>query len=99
LFASPDVYLPVPPGEAGLAFAEEVFAALPPGRRLAGLKSRLRSRLHMREVFAGAGAGDLARVQGHLWPGIRADPRWLMNRGVISLARQLILKRPEGGGR
>jgi hypothetical protein len=87
--ASPEVYLPIPPGEAGLAFAEAVFLDLPRTRWLAGLKARL----HMREVFAGASQSDLARVDKHLWQGLRADPKWLLNRGVLALMKRLILKR------
>jgi GT2 family glycosyltransferase len=77
---------------AGVAFYDEFFAAcLPRTRRLARLRARLIGRLYMREVFAGARQRDRRHVGAHLWPGLRADPAWLLNRGVLAItARQLL---------
>jgi hypothetical protein len=76
---------PLPPGEA-VAFLNAAFASLfPPAPQMAAVRARLVSHLHMREVFAGAAQNDWRRVQAHLRPGLRANPRWLFNRGVLSL--------------
>jgi GT2 family glycosyltransferase len=85
------------PVEAGADFVAGFFASvLPRSRRLARTQSRLVSRLHMREVFAGVAQRDPARVQIHLWPGLRRDPAWLLNRGVLSLLiKSRLRQRPE----
>jgi hypothetical protein len=45
----------------------------------------------MREVFEGEVSGAQDGVLPHLAAGILADPRWLLNRGVVArLARHLL---------
>jgi hypothetical protein len=67
-------------------FTESLFLHLfPKSRHLTLLKNRLLSKLHMHEVFTGLSNGQFGAVDEHLWPGIHNDPRWLMNRGVLSL--------------
>lgn len=66
---------------------EAMFAGLfPHTSHLARVKSRILSRLHMREVFEAAHQGQPDRVRQHWWVGIKNDPRWLLNRGVLSIS-------------
>ena len=94
LFASPAVYLPLPNGSGDLAFAESVLGDLAKTRPYNRVRRVLRSRVHMRRVFAAASRGDLPELQIHLWAGLYQDPRWLLNRGVWSLAVRALLGRP-----
>ncbi len=74
------------PAPEGLALYRLVFdELLPRTRGLDRLHARLQSRLHMREVFAGARLDEPQRVDAHLWAGVRTDPNWLRNRGVLAL--------------
>jgi GT2 family glycosyltransferase len=80
--------------EAGDAFIRGIFAQLlPPTARLARLRRRLLSDLHMREVFAGAQSGAHPRVDAHLWPALRHDPAWLLNRGVVAILARSLTRR------
>jgi glycosyltransferase involved in cell wall biosynthesis len=82
------------PVDAALRYTVAVFAELlPRTRRLARMKARLLSDLHMQEVFAGVSQNQPARVQAHLWPGLRYNPGWLGNRGVVALSVKSLLKR------
>jgi len=94
LFATADTYLPLPPGSGDLAFAESVLAALGPTRPFNRARRLLRARVHMRRVFAAAGRGDVAELKSHLWVGLYQDPRWLLNRGVLSLTARALWGRP-----
>jgi glycosyltransferase involved in cell wall biosynthesis len=72
--------------DAILEFIDGIFRDLFPATRdLTRLRSRLTSRLHMKEVFAGMDLQKSSGVESHLWAGIKADPSWLLNRGVLSL--------------
>ena len=59
---------------------------LPQSPELKRLNSRLISEIHMKEVFVGAQLRERKRVKLHLWEGLRLDPRWLKNRGVLMIA-------------
>jgi glycosyltransferase involved in cell wall biosynthesis len=78
-------YTPRDSTTAALKFTESIFVELlPQSRHLAQVKGRLLSKLHMHEVFNGLGEGQLGPVDEHLWLGIRNDPSWLLNRGIMS---------------
>jgi hypothetical protein len=66
---------------------------LPAAASLSRLRRRLLSDLHMREVFAGTQANTPARVDAHLWPALRYDPAWLLNRGVRSIMARAVARR------
>ncbi len=73
------------PTEPAVAACERLFAdLLPRTRTLARCRARFVSRLHMQAVFAAGQAETAGRVRAHLWSGIRADPAWLLNRGVVA---------------
>jgi glycosyltransferase involved in cell wall biosynthesis len=87
-------YTPLKDTEGALAFTASVFdELLPRSRLLARLKSRLLARLHMSEVFSGTNQNQPWRKESHLWAGIRLDPSWLLNRGVLSILGRSVLKR------
>jgi hypothetical protein len=80
--------------EAGTAVLRRVFDdLLPRTARLTRQRERLIARLHMREVFQGAKEGTPAQVDAHLWPGLRHDPAWLLNRGVLALLARSVARR------
>jgi hypothetical protein len=64
---------------------------LPPTNHMKRLKARTLGRLHMAEFFEAAEQEPPNRSEWHLFAGLRADPRWLLNRGVwaIGLRRRL----------
>jgi len=74
---------------------------LPKTRHLSRARSRLLSRLHMREVFEGWAEGRGERVDAHWRAGVAADPRWALNRGVWAIGARRLLNRVLGlsGGR
>lgn len=70
-----------------IAFVDGFFTTcLPQSHSLKRLRAKLISNLHMKEVFAGARRREGERVLRHLWKGVREDPGWLKNRGVIAIA-------------
>jgi glycosyltransferase involved in cell wall biosynthesis len=87
-------YTPVESVDAALQYTVSIFEdLLPKTRRLAHMKSRLLSYLHMGEVFSRSGQQQYWRVRSHLWTGIRHNPAWLLNRGVISIALKSLFGR------
>ena len=75
-------------------FTTAVFdELLPQTRQLERLKAKLLSRLHMSEVFASTSQPQHQRSESHLRAGIRLDPSWLLNRGVLSIVGRSVLKR------
>ena len=80
------------PAGPPIAFCESLFAYLLQGLPAAErLRPRMLSRLHMREVFEGLHDGNASRIDRHLWSGLRLDPSWLINRGVLAVsARSLV---------
>jgi hypothetical protein len=73
------------PTEAGLSIVDSVFSALPSTQQFRRLKRRFVSALYMREVFKALNDQDSQGIRANLWPGVRSNPRWLLNRGVGSL--------------
>ncbi len=87
-------YTPHQSIEAALAYTESVFGdLLPHSRRLSRTRSRFMSNLHMSQAFAGASQNQPERIKAHLWPGIRYDPTWLLNRGVVSILVKSLFRR------
>jgi glycosyltransferase involved in cell wall biosynthesis len=86
LLDSDEPKLSLPPTAEGLTLIESAFreAGLP--ARWVVLKHRLIAALYMREVFVGLGSGNAARIDAALWPGLRHNPLWVFNRGVLSLS-------------
>jgi hypothetical protein len=58
---------------------------LPRNSSMARLYARLRSEAHMEAAFAASAAGDWDLVREHWAPGVRTDPRRLLNRGVWAI--------------
>ncbi len=80
-------YTPRETVEQALAFSDGLFReVLPQSRPLARLRTWWLAELHMGEVFVGIEQNQPQRVQAHLWPGIRYNPGWLLNRGVTAQA-------------
>ena len=72
--------------EATAAKIERIFAyLLPQTRHLQRMRDRLLGRLHMTAVFEAVARDERERINEHIWPGLRQDPSWLRNRGVVSL--------------
>jgi glycosyltransferase involved in cell wall biosynthesis len=88
-------YTPRSSVRAALNFTEGLFRDLfPANRRLRRMKRRLISELHVQEVFLGASRKQHKLVDKHLWPAVRTNPTWLMNRGILTLLfRQAIARR------
>lgn len=84
-------YTPQETVEQALAFSDGLFReVLPQTRPLARLRTSWLAELHMGEVFAGIEENQPQRVRAHLWPGIRHNPGWLLNRGVtVQAIKQL----------
>jgi hypothetical protein len=79
-------YAPGELAEDKLKFIDAAFTDLfPKTAHLAHLKSRMVSQIHMSEVFTAASQHKYGKVNHHLWLGIRTNPSWLLNRGVITL--------------
>jgi glycosyltransferase involved in cell wall biosynthesis len=76
---------PIGSTDGTLEFIDGIFSDLfPPTRNLSRIRSRLISRVHMQEVFNGMNQQKSTGVEYHLWAGIKANPTWLLNRGVFS---------------
>lgn len=48
---------------------------------------------HMRLVFRASHGRDWQTVRKHWWPGVRHNPRWLRNTGVLSIGCKALLNR------
>ena len=79
------------PADAGVQFVNQVFTdLLPRTAPLIRLQDRLLSELHMRFVFSPEAGGE-DKIDAHLWRGVRTNPTWLLNRGVLArLARSVM---------
>jgi glycosyltransferase involved in cell wall biosynthesis len=64
------------------SFFTKFLPKTPEHRRL---MLKLISSIHMKIVFESDELGESQRVKQHLWKGIRENPGWLKNRGVIKL--------------
>lgn len=90
-------YLRLKPVGEALRMAEGVFDdLLPANPQIRKAKDRIVSRLHMRAVFKSNERGEQPSVGKHLWPGIRRDPAWLLNRGVWAIGMRGLLHRLSG---
>jgi glycosyltransferase involved in cell wall biosynthesis len=79
-------YTPLDSVDAALDYTKTIFdVVLPKTPRLMRMKFRLLSNLHMKEVFSFSRQADIKQVNNHLLAGIYYNPRWLLNRGVISI--------------
>jgi glycosyltransferase involved in cell wall biosynthesis len=82
-----DEYTHSLPVEEQLRLVDGVFGLFTdPTPDLRQRQARYRAEVHMRAVFTGARGRPAAQLRRHLWQGIRHNPRWLLNRGVLSLA-------------
>jgi hypothetical protein len=82
------------PAPANEAFLRALFAeVLPRTRSLGRVRSRLIALTYMHEVFAGLRDNDSARVDTHLWQGVRHHPAWLRNRGVLATAARSVIRK------
>ncbi len=87
-------YTPQDSIQSALDYTVSIFRDLFPNTKfLFRMRSRLLSYLHMSQVFEGAGKGNFAQVNLHIWPGIRYRPSWLLNLGVISILAKRMFKR------
>ena len=89
-------YLPRQSLEVSLASLESLFRdLLPQNYTLARIKSRLIGEIYIEEAFARANHSPTPFYDLHLiWKGIRYDPGWLTNRGILSiLFRKTVLHR------
>jgi glycosyltransferase involved in cell wall biosynthesis len=87
-------YTPNDSVESALRYTESMFDdLLPKTRQLARMRARLLSDLHLSEVFAGANQNQPDRIKAHLWLGIRYAPRWMLNRGVVSILFKSLFQR------
>lgn len=80
-------YLPEDSLELSVSLVESLFTnLLPQERSLARLKSRLLGELYIVEAFARAQKSPTHTYEPELfWKGVQHDPRWLSNRGVVSI--------------
>jgi glycosyltransferase involved in cell wall biosynthesis len=80
--------------ETSVAMTERIFNdLLPTSPHLERVRNRLLGRLHMQEVFAAIDRGEQKQATTHLWQGVRRDPSWLRNRGVLSLLIKSAMQR------
>jgi cellulose synthase/poly-beta-1,6-N-acetylglucosamine synthase-like glycosyltransferase len=82
-----------PPAERA-PFVDQLFGQLLPATAaMARRRRRLLAGLHMQQVFRAARQRAYSRVRAHLWPAIRHNPAWLLNRGVLVIAAQALWRR------
>lgn len=68
------------------AIIERFFTSFPPGaRRITQLRRKALGRLHMARCFDAIASSDRRTARRLAWRGIRYDPSWLRNRGVLSI--------------
>lgn len=66
---------------------------LPPSRNLSRLRARLLSELYFREVFEKTGQSQWDGVAPLFLEGLRHNPKWLLNRGVVAVGLKLLARR------
>lgn len=77
-----------------ISFVESIFNdQFPSTPHLVRAKSRIMSQLHMKQVFEAVEDGQYDQVGEHWWEGVRSDPRWLLNRGVLSIGMKNLFTR------
>lgn len=80
--------------QAALDYTSAIFRDLFPDTKfLRRMRARLLSYLHMSQVFAGVSQGDIAGLDYHLWLGIRNQPSWLLDRGVVAIVIKSLFRR------
>lgn len=92
-FETDKVTVPFEPTVAGLQMAESALGGLPKTPSLARWIAHFFGRWHLRQVFEAASKGDWQQVHHHLWVGLRHDPSWLLNWGVIVISLKALLWR------
>ena len=79
---------------AAIAFADSLFAALPPSATaMAPFAQSETAHVAVDVAFTAYARGDLATTAAALRRAIRLEPRWLLNRGVLSLWAEVRLGR------
>jgi len=79
---------------SGAVLVETVYGWLPDrSARLRRRQRRYVAGLHMRDVFRGLRERRPEGIRRDLWLGIRHDPRWLLNRGVLVTALRTLAGR------
>lgn len=79
-------YKPTDSNDSTLKFIEGVFSNLLPDTSIMRqVKRKLMSRVHMKFVFDGLHTNDYRNIRNHIWNGIKNDPLWLLNRGVLKI--------------
>jgi glycosyltransferase involved in cell wall biosynthesis len=85
-------YTPHDSTERSLSFTRGVFSELlPTNRALSRVRRKLLAEIYAKEVFSVN--ADAARLRSNLWAGIRNEPRWLLNRGVLALIFRQLFRR------
>lgn len=79
---------------AVMAFLNQLIPVLPGKMRYPGLSAgQVLARAYLHEAFRGHQRQDWPAVRQGIWRGLARDPRWLLNRGVVSIALQSLLRR------
>jgi len=79
------------------AFGRSVAAHLPPELRPTRAElRRVLARLEMRQFFETASRGNRAEARRYLSSGLKQDPTWLANRGVLAFLARNMWPRPRG---
>jgi hypothetical protein len=85
-------FTPADSPEAALFYINLLFQELlPRDGHLGKMKSRLLSDIHMAEVFRGNQQNNRELIDKNIWPGIRHNPSWLLNPGVLAIIFKLPL--------
>jgi glycosyltransferase involved in cell wall biosynthesis len=85
-------YTPVGSINSSEEFVLSIFDdLLPKTRLLSQMRSRILSNLYMGEVFSKFNSKQYQYLGNHLIAGIRYNPGWLLNRGVISIIIKSII--------
>lgn len=91
-------YLRIVPEDTRPRFVETLFDDVLPRRsNLTALRKRLAAELHVSVLLTAP--EDSSLVADHLWPAIRSNPRWLLDRGVLArLMKSVGRSRGAGSG-
>jgi hypothetical protein len=84
-------------GEAGspkaLAFVTKVFDNLPPSAAgLSALRRGVLSRVHVAAAFESHASSDRPRVRHHVTRAVLLNPRWCLNRGIVSIFASVLFR-------
>jgi glycosyltransferase involved in cell wall biosynthesis len=81
------------PVDVALPAVELLFRLSPSNSKVTRQRKKALARIRLQSVFRSAGPAQRARLDEHLWPAVRQDPTWLLNRGVWSLMAQAAMRR------